>query len=143
VADSFLDTNILLYAVSTNPAEAAKTQVARSLLQTTNWGWSAQVAAEFFRAGTSSRQATPLPRETARRWIEIWTAFPMIALDASLVLEAINIGGRFQISHFDAQIVAAARRMGVPVIYSEDLGHGQDYGGVRVLNPFLPPLPPK
>ena len=39
--DSFLDTNILLYAVSTAPAEAEKTRVARDLTQTANWAWSA------------------------------------------------------------------------------------------------------
>jgi predicted nucleic acid-binding protein len=33
--------------------------------------------------------------------------------------------------------VAAAARLGAPVLYSEDLSHGQDYGGVRVINPFL------
>jgi len=43
VADSFIDTNILLYAISTEPAEAGKTAIARRLLTTENWGWSAQV----------------------------------------------------------------------------------------------------
>jgi predicted nucleic acid-binding protein len=28
--------------------------------------------------------------------------------------------------------------MGCTTVYSEDLNHGQDYGGVRVVNPFLP-----
>jgi predicted nucleic acid-binding protein len=37
VADSFIDTNILLYAISTEPAEAAKTAVARQLLTTEIW----------------------------------------------------------------------------------------------------------
>jgi predicted nucleic acid-binding protein len=35
--DCFIDTNILLYAVSTAPAEAAKTEIARSLIQKTQW----------------------------------------------------------------------------------------------------------
>ena len=50
--DSFVDTNILLYAVSTEPSEAAKSAVAQKLLMTANWAWSAQVAAEFINAGT-------------------------------------------------------------------------------------------
>ena len=50
VADCFLDTNILLYAMSTSPAEADKMRVARALVQTADWAWSAQVAAEFVRA---------------------------------------------------------------------------------------------
>ena len=32
LADCFLDTNVLLYAVSTNPAEAGKTLAARTLM---------------------------------------------------------------------------------------------------------------
>jgi predicted nucleic acid-binding protein len=34
--------------------------------------------------------------------------------------------------------VDAAKRMGCVPVYSEDLNSGQDYGGVRVANPFLP-----
>ena len=138
MADCFLDTNVLLYAVSTNPAEAGKTHAARTLVQSADWAWSAQVAAEFVRASTSSRQPMPLTRAEARRWIETWMAFPMAAVDGALVLEAAHIGERFQTSHFDAQILAAAKRMGCTKVYSEDLSHGQDYGGVRVVNPFLP-----
>jgi predicted nucleic acid-binding protein len=32
--------------------------------------------------------------------------------------------------------VEAARTSGCDVILSEDLSHGQSYGGVRVVNPF-------
>ncbi|MEP6672693.1 MAG: PIN domain-containing protein [Chthoniobacter sp.] len=138
MADCFLDTNVLLYAVSTNPAEATKAAKARELVQSANWACSAQVAAEFLRAGTAARQTQPLTRGQARQWIETWMAFPMAAVDGALVLAAVEIGERFQLSQFDAQILAAAQRMGCATVYSEDLNHGQDYGGVRVLNPFLP-----
>jgi len=131
----FVDTNVLLYAVNTNPSEARKTEIARALLKTVNWGWSAQVAAELVRASTSSRQARPLTHSEARGWIEVWMAFSMVSIDGMLVLEALAISERFQISHFDAQILAAAKRMGCVTVYSEDLNHGQGYGGVRVLDP--------
>lgn len=65
-------------------------------------------------------------------------AFSMVAVDGPLVLEAVQIAERFQTSHFDAQLLAAAKRMGCATVYSEDLNHNQDYGGVRVVNPFLP-----
>ncbi len=142
MADCFIDTNVLLYAVSTNPQEAGKTAMARSLIQTADWAWSAQVAAEFIRASTSSKQSPPLSRAQARRWVETWMAFPMTSIDGNLVLSAVEIGERFQISHFDAQIIAAAGKLGCATVFSEDLSHRQDYGGVRVLNPFLatPPI---
>ena len=40
------DTHVVLYAISTEPTEAAKTAKARKLLTTRNWAWSAQVAAD-------------------------------------------------------------------------------------------------
>ncbi|HEV7406233.1 MAG TPA: PIN domain-containing protein [Chthoniobacteraceae bacterium] len=85
---------------------------------------------------SSARPPKPLTRAEARGWIETWMAFPMVVLDGALVLEALRIAERYQTSHFDAQILAAARRLGCPTVYSEDLNHGQDYGGVRVINPF-------
>ena len=43
----FLDTNVLLYAVSTDPGEAAKRDLARELLQEDDWTLSIQVLQEF------------------------------------------------------------------------------------------------
>jgi predicted nucleic acid-binding protein len=138
VADFFLDTNIFLYAISTEPAEAAKTSIARRLLQHSGWAWSAQVAAEFARTSTSKKQTRPLTWHEAGQWIQVWTAFPMAHSDGALVLSALQIAERFMISYYDAQIVAAARRLQLPVVYTEDLNHGQDYGGTLAINPFKP-----
>jgi len=41
------------------------------------------------------------------------------------------------IRYYDAAIVAAARELGAGTLYSEDLSHGQEYDGVKVVNPFL------
>lgn len=83
MADCFLDTNVLLYAVSTDPAEAEKMQIARTLMQTADWAWSAQVAAEFIRASTALRQPKPLTRAEARHWVQVWMAFPMAAVNGA------------------------------------------------------------
>ena len=135
--DSFVDTNILLYAVSTEPSEVAKSTVARNLLMTANWAWSAQVAAEFINASTSARRPVPLTLSQAERWIDTWMAFLLIPTDGAIVKDAIRLAGRYQISYFDAQIIAAARALRCRTLYSEDLNHGQDYDGVRVVNPFV------
>jgi predicted nucleic acid-binding protein len=110
-ANSFVDTNILLYAISTEPCEAAKTAVAQQLLATADWAWSAQVAAEFINASTSPRRPVPLTLIEAEQWIDIWLAFPLLAIDASVVKDAIRLARRFQVSYFDAQVVAAARSL--------------------------------
>lgn len=136
MARIFIDTNILLYAVSTRDADAHKAAIARKILSSEDWAWSAQVAAEFARASRSPRQTSPLTSTQARQWLELWMPFPMVAIDGPLILEALAISERFRLSQFDAQILAAAIRFECPVVYSEDLNHNQSYGPVRVINPF-------
>ena len=89
--DSFVDTNILLYAISTDPTEAEKSTVARNLLMTANWAWSAQVAAEFVNASTSARRPVPLTLVQAERWIDTWMAFLLIPTDGTIVKETIRL----------------------------------------------------
>jgi hypothetical protein len=74
----------------------------------------------------------PLSLPEAERWIDTWLAFPMAPVDE----DALSMAQRWQISYFDAQIVAAARRLGCATMYTEDLNNGQVYDGVRVVNPF-------
>jgi predicted nucleic acid-binding protein len=136
VAEIFIDTNVLLYAISTDDNEAGKASIARGILQNADWAWSAQIAAEFVRASTSSKKRQPVTLSQARVFIQTWCAFPMLAIDEALVLDAISIAERFQISYFDAQVVAGAKRLRCQHIYTLDLNHGQDYGGVTVHNPF-------
>ena len=137
VADSFIDTNVLLYAISTDPTEAGKTAVARRLLTTENWGWSAQVAAEFINASTAKRRPAPLILAEAEHWVDMWLPFPLVPVDGPIVKDAIAVARRYQISYFDAEIIAAAKRIVCATLYSEDLNHGQVYDGVRVVNPFI------
>jgi predicted nucleic acid-binding protein len=137
VIELFLDTNILLYAVSENPAEKEKALVCETIVRTISWAWSAQVAAEFFRAGTSPKQFKPMTSQEALVWIQTWMRYPIVPVDGSLVIEAIAIAQRFGIAYFDAQILAAAKKAGCSKVYSEDLNPGQNYGGVTVINPFL------
>ena len=54
-----------------------------------------------------------------------------------LVLQAVEAKARHQISYWDAAIITAAQQLGCKTVYSEDLNHGQEYDGVRVMNPFL------
>lgn len=52
------------------------------------------------------------------------------------ILEAIDVEARYKISFWDALIVHAAQSSGAEVIYSEDLSDGQQFGILRVVNPF-------
>jgi predicted nucleic acid-binding protein len=44
---------------------------------------------------------------------------------------------RYQVQWWDALIIEAALRANAEVLYSEDLQHGQRFGALAVVNPFL------
>ena len=60
----------------------------------------------------------------------------MAPITKELVRAAIATCMRFQIAYWDGAIIEAAKELGCDTILSEDLNDGQDYGGVRVENPF-------
>ena len=57
-------------------------------------------------------------------------------VDIAIMRAALDARVRFQLSYWDAAIIEASRAMGCTQVLSEDLSDGQDYGGVRVANPF-------
>ncbi len=69
--------------------------------------------------------------------LEMAAQVPVLPVSLELVIMAVSLRRRFQISHWDATIIAAARELGCKTLYSEDLTHGQTYDGVKVVNPFL------
>jgi predicted nucleic acid-binding protein len=136
----FIDTNVFLYSLSDRPEEKLKTERARQLLLNESWGWSVQVAGEFYNVATSANRQFRLSHSSAMDYIETWLEFPTASLHPVTVLRAMHLKDRFQVSYWDAAIIAAAHELGCDKIYSEDLSDGQDYGGVKVVNPFLASL---
>jgi predicted nucleic acid-binding protein len=61
----------------------------------------------------------------------------MVPTDYPLIVAAVELSLRYGISYWDGAIVAAAEVLGAPTLYTEDLAHGQVYGTVRAVNPFL------
>lgn len=70
-------------------------------------------------------------------WLEKLEEFPCAPITPSLVKAAALLSVRYCISYWDGAIIAAADSLGAPVLYTEDLNHGQVYGGVKVINPFI------
>jgi predicted nucleic acid-binding protein len=133
--DSFLDTNILVYAAAGRDGEEFKRKRAIELLEKEDFGLSAQVLQEFY--VTVVRKArVPLTSEAALEWIELLDAFPCLPIDSGFVKIAAETGARYQLSYWDAAIIAAAELLGAKILYTEDLKDGQRYGRVRVRNPF-------
>lgn len=133
---TFIDTNILIYAFDSS--EPTKQQAAvhalamigdRSVLST-------QVLSEFYVVATR-KLAHPLSPRIAADVVGQLSRLPMIDVDASLVLSAIDISVRSQISYWDGLIVAAASAAGCDRILTEDLASNATIDGLQIVNPFI------
>ncbi len=134
-AKFFVDTNVLLYAGSNAAEDGLKRQAARALLGRPDIVLSAQVLQEFY-AVAVTKQRLQMTHDEALAVLISLAAFLVCPITRELVMHAVELRQRFQISYWDAAILAAAKQMGCRTVYSEDLSAGQDYDGVTVMNPF-------
>ena len=135
-AECFLDTNVLVYAAAGRKGEERKRRRALDLIESTQWGLSAQVLQEFY-VTVVRKAATPMTAAAALEWVRQFRAFPCVSIDADLVEMAAAHSVRYGMSYWDGAIVAAAEMLGARVLFSEDLNDGQRMGAVLVRNPFV------
>ena len=132
-----VDTNVFLYAALRAPEEAEKHRIAVQLLARDDLAHSTQVLQGFYHQATRPNRPYPLSADDAIRFLTPLIAdFPVQPVTLELFHSALDICRRFQISYWDAAILAAAHRMACDAVYSEDLNDQQDYAGLRVMNPF-------
>lgn len=134
---TFIDTNILLYAVCPGSLERAKAEKARNILRRDDLTLSVQVLQEFYVQATRPTRAQPLSHAEATALINLWLRFAVVELSVPLMQAALRLKDRYQTSYWDAAILAAASTGGCTELLSEDLNPGQSYNAVRVINPFL------
>ena len=132
----FVDTNILLYAVSRDPDEQVEADRANEILAGRDVALSVQVLQEFYVQATRASRPEPLTHEQATKLVESFLRFPVQEITTAVMLAALATGQRFGISYWDAAILEASRALGCDIVLSEDLADGEDYAGVRVENPF-------
>lgn len=132
----FVDTNVLIYAVSPSPREEEKRRRAQDLLQAGNLAVSVQVLQEFYSQVTRSSRTEPLTPSQALKFIESIREFPVQDMTLSVFRSGVALSQRFRLSYWDGAILAAARVCGCDAVYSEDLSNQQNYEGLRVINPF-------
>ena len=132
----FFDTNLLVYctdATAPDKMRRAKALVAQASTAG-NAVVSTQVLIELFHTLTRKQKMPPI---TAQALLVAYTAWPVIDSDVALVGAAIEKSVRHQLSIWDAMVIEAALRAGADTLYTEDLTHGQRFGAVRVVDPFL------
>ena len=132
----FLDTNVLLYSISQNPAESNKRDQAIELLADDSAALSIQVLQEFYVQATRLSRPDPIPHELAVGLIEAWTRFRIQDMTMVVLNDALRIRKTFGFSFWDSAIVAAAFATGCDRIYTEDLNHGHVVESLTIINPF-------
>ena len=130
-AKSFADTNIVVYAEG---SDISKAQRATAILESSPV-ISSQVVVETISALTRKYGFTLTEaHEVALGLIELCDLVPV---GADTIREAVRLAARYQLSHWDSLIVAAAALAGCETLYSEDLQHNQLFDDrLRVINPF-------
>lgn len=134
---SFLDTNVFLYAAMHELPrdDRYKRPIADRLVYEEDYCLSTQVLAEFY-YNALKKGKKKLSHHEAGGWMEQMALQPCVTVDINLVRAGAALAHRYQISYWDGAILAAAHDLGAETLYSEDLNHGQNYGGVTVINPF-------
>ena len=134
-AEVFIDSNILIYAHDRNAGERHATA---SRLLTGFWErgeapWlSVQVLQETHVNLVRKGVSMAVSAQTVSRYL----AWRLIENTAALLIEALAIQQRVQLSFWDAHIVAAALRSGAAELWSEDLNTGQRFGALTIINPL-------
>lgn len=132
IVRAFADTNVAVYCLDadlTRRVKALAVMRSRPVI-------SVQVVNEFL--SVLLRQGR-LPRETVIRLVRIlMNHCELMSVTRQTVETALDLGERYQVSHWDSLIIAAALAAGCDTLFSEDLQHGQIFNGqLTVVNPFL------
>jgi predicted nucleic acid-binding protein len=135
IAPVFVDTNVLIYAL--DDADLKKQEAARAwraeLWKRRQGRISFQVLQEFYAKVT---RQWPKVRQEVRSEVRDLLAWRPVAMDGVILEQAWKIQDRYQLSFWDALIVAAAKSASCRYLLTEDLQAGQDLDGLLVVNPF-------
>ena len=138
----FVDTNILLYA--RDAGEPAKQPIAKrwlsSLWRHRRGCLSFQVLQEYY-VNVTQKLTPGLPAARARQEVRNLTLWNPVVADLALLESAWALIDRYRFAWWDAQIIAAARRLNCALLLSEDMQHGLDVDGTRIVNPFADDAP--
>jgi predicted nucleic acid-binding protein len=132
-ADSFFDTNVVLYLFS---ADATKSDRAEELLAS-GGKISVQVLNET--AAVARRKLGMSWREVREVVTQLRAVCPVTPLTVETHERGLQVAERFGLSVYDGMIVASALLSGCAILYTEDMQDGQVIDEqLAIRNPFAP-----
>jgi predicted nucleic acid-binding protein len=134
---AFIDTSVLVYAVCAD--QPAKQRLAREIVERGfvegSYATSTQVLMEVYDILTRRAEVKLSPME-ALDYVRALREWHLVEVDTDLVIAALTLAEREQISPWDAAVLEAARRADCMRVLSESLPAGRVVDGVRIENPF-------
>lgn len=133
-ARSFVDSNVLVYALDRNEPEKAA-RATTLLAGAGSFVLSTQVLGEFY-VTVTRKLRPPLSAAAGRAAVATLTGLPVVVTDLALVQAAIATAEAAHISYWDALIVEAAAVAGCDRVLTEDMAAGSVIRGVEIVDPF-------
>lgn len=136
-ASVFVDTNVIVYSrdASKSDKQARASEWISHLWKNGTGRLSMQVISEFY-AVVTGKLKPGMDAASAREDVKDLLTWQPLLLTPDLIVEAWEVQDAFHLSWWDSLIVSAARALRCPYLLSEDFQHAQDFGGIRVINPF-------
>ncbi len=134
-AKILLDTNLWVYLYAKNQPNHA-TQVRKIVVsQFESIVVSTQILGELYHVLT--RKNLTSPPEAKAIILEMITNFPILEIDTTKVLQALDINARYGYSYWDSLVIATALWANCHILYSEDMHHQQVVEDkTQIINPF-------
>lgn len=133
----FVDTNVLVYLRDSRDArkQAAAAEWMGFLWEERAGRISNRVLQEYY-VTVTAKLVPGLPPAEAREDVLALRAWRPPDPDLEWLETAWSEQDRWGFSYWDSLIVAAARQQGCRLLLTEDLTHGQELDGLRVVSPF-------
>jgi predicted nucleic acid-binding protein len=136
VSKIFIDTNILVYTLDQKNIEKRDMarKIVKKVVESHQPVISTQVIKEFYVVASTKLKADPI---IVKNIIHNFHNMEIVNNDLELIEQAIDISILSQLSFWDSLIIAAAEKANCEYVLSEDLNSGQNYRGIKLLNPFI------
>ena len=132
----FIDTNILVYTLDQKNIEKRDMarKIVKKVVESHQPVISTQVIKEFYVVASNKLKADPI---VVKNIIHNFHNMEIVNNDLDLIEQAIDISILSQLSFWDSLIIATAEKAKCEYVLSEDLNSGQNYRGIKLLNPFI------
>lgn len=131
-AETFFDTNIVLYLFSLDSAKADRAEE----LLAAGGVVSVQVLNEL--ASVAHRKLAMTWRDVGEILVQVRAVCRVEPLTLETHMRGLEIAERYSLSIYDAMILAAALGAGCSILYTEDMQNGQVFDGrLTIRDPFM------